>query len=162
MLKFRLVAGILLALATASLTPVPMQAHARYARSEPGADAVVQTAPAQLRVWFTEEVATQGSSLAVVDSAGNRVDAGDGHVDLNDPDRKLMWATLMPLADGVYTVNWVTISGEDGDQADGSFRFGVGANTVLPTSGSVPGPTRARLAVAARDVQPRVEWRGQE
>jgi len=153
MLRFRLVAGILLALATVSLTPVAIQAHARYARSEPGADAVVPTAPTQLKVWFTEEVATRGSSLAVVDSAGNRVDAGDGQVDLNDPDRKLMWATLMPLADGVYTVNWVTISGEDGDQADGSFRFGVGASTVLPTGGSVPGPTRDGQAVAALDVR---------
>jgi hypothetical protein len=73
-----------------------------------------------------------------------------------------MWATLMPLADGVYTVNWVTISGEDGDQADGSFRFGVGANTVLPTSGSRPGPTHAGLAIAAHDVRPRGELGGQE
>src|SRR5262249_18389944 len=161
MLEFRLVAGVLLALAIASLTPVAIQAHARYARSEPGADAVVQTAPPQLRVWFTEELATRGSSLQVVDSADNRVDAGDGHVDLNDPDRKLMWATLMPLADGVYTVNWVTVSGEDGDQADGSFRFGVGAITVLPTSGSLPGPTHAGLVVAAHEVRPRVESTGQ-
>jgi copper transport protein len=157
MLRFRLVAGILLALATISLTTVAVQAHARYGRSEPGADAVVLTAPAQLRVWFTEEVATQGSSLQVVDSAGNRVDAADGHVDLNDPDRKLMWATLMPLADGVYTVNWVTVSGEDGDQADGSFRFGVGASTVLPTSGSAPGPINAGLTVAAHDARPHVQ-----
>jgi copper transport protein len=162
MLRFRLIAGIVLALATISLTPVATQAHARYARSEPGADAVVPNAPAQLKVWFTQEVATQGSSLQVLDSAGNRVDTGDGHVDLNDPDRKLMWATLMPLADGVYTVNWVTISGEDGDQADGSFRFGVGANTVLPTSGSVPQPASGNPTVAALDVRPQVDWRGQE
>ncbi len=157
MLRFRLVAGILLALATISLTTVAIQAHARYGRSEPGADAVVLTAPAQLKVWFTEEVATQGSSLQVLDSAGNRVDAGDGHVDLNDPDRKLMWATLMPLADGVYSVNWVTISAEDGDRADGSFRFGVGASTVLPASGSVPRPTNGGVTVAERDVRWHVE-----
>jgi methionine-rich copper-binding protein CopC len=153
MLRFRLVAGVFLAIGMLSLTPVAIQAHARYARSEPGADAVVPTPPAQLKVWFTEEVATQGSGLQVVDSAGNRVDAGDGHVDLNDPDRKLMWATLNPLADGVYTVNWVTISGEDGDQADGSFRFGVGASTVLPTSGSAPRQTESSLTVAAHVVQ---------
>lgn len=131
MLQFRLVAGLVLALGVFSLVPQLAQAHARYARSEPGADTVVATAPQQIRVWFTEEVRTSGSSLQVVDSAGNQVDTGDGHVDLNDPDRKLMWATLNPLADGVYTVNWVTISGQDGDQAEGSFRFGVGAGTVL-------------------------------
>src|SRR5581483_2617754 len=81
-------------------------------------------------------VRNQGSSLQVMDAAGNRVDNNDGQVDLQNPDRQRMFVTLPPLPDGVYTVRWVTVSADDGDQAEGTFRFGVGADTVLPPQGA--------------------------
>jgi methionine-rich copper-binding protein CopC len=131
MRNFRITAGLTLALLGCLMAPQLVGAHARYDRSDPPADTVVVAAPQQLRVWFTQELVTRGSSLQVVDAAGNRVDQGDSRVDLNDPDRKLMLVSLMPLADGVYTVNWRSVSAEDGDDAEGSFRFGVGAGTTL-------------------------------
>jgi methionine-rich copper-binding protein CopC len=163
LLRLRILAGLSLALTLIALGPQRAEAHARYARSEPAADAVVPTAPGQLQVWFTEEVATQGSSLQVVDSTGNRVDRGDSRVDLSDPDRKLMLVSLMPLADGVYTVNWQTVSGEDGDAADGSFRFGVGANTVLPPmpgAGPAPRLTIESATVSGHEVRLHVDVDG--
>ena len=66
-----------------------------------------------------------------MDASGNRVDGGDSRVDLADPDRKLMRVSLPALPDGVYTVNWRTLSATDGGEATGSIRFGVGAATVL-------------------------------
>jgi len=131
MRSFRTAVGLALALLGLLGAASLVSAHARYDRSDPAADSVVASAPTQLRVWFTQELVTRGSRLEVLDAAGNRVDQDDSRVDLNDPDRKLMLVTLMPLADGVYTVNWRSVSAEDGDDADGSFRFGVGASTTL-------------------------------
>jgi hypothetical protein len=91
------------------------------------------------------------------------VDAGDSRVDLNDPDRKRMFVSLGQLADGVYTVNWRTVSADDGDAADGSFRFGVGANTVLPPlpgAGPAPRITIETASVSGRDVRVRVGLQG--
>jgi methionine-rich copper-binding protein CopC len=155
----RLVAGLLVALALAPLTPLPAYAHARPDRADPPIEGVVPTAPAVLQVWFGEGVTASGSSLQVVDGAGNRVDAGDSRVDLNDPDRKRMLVSLGQLADGVYTVNWRTLSADDGDAAEGSFRFGVGATTVLPplpAAGPAPRISIETATVSGRDVRVRV------
>jgi methionine-rich copper-binding protein CopC len=129
---FRVLAGLNLAVLLLLGASRGASAHARYDHSDPASESVVPTAPAQLQAWFTEGVRNQGSSLQVMDAAGNRVDNNDGQVDLNDPDRKRMFVSLQSLPDGVYTVRWVTVSADDGDQAEGSFRFGVGANAVLP------------------------------
>src|SRR3954449_116381 len=99
---FRILAGLSLTVMLLG-APRPAAAHARYDRSDPAGESVVPTAPTQLQAWFTEGVRGQGSSLQVIDVGGTRVDNNDGHVDLNDPDRKRMWVTLQPLADGVYT-----------------------------------------------------------
>jgi methionine-rich copper-binding protein CopC len=131
MLSARVVAGLSLALTLVLWTPRLAGARANYDHSDPASESTVPTAPTQLQAWFTQGVQSQGSSLQVLDSSGNRVDQGDGRVDLNVPDRKRMLVSLMPLANGVYIVNWVTVSAADGDTAIGTFRFGVGANTVL-------------------------------
>ncbi|HLI26850.1 MAG TPA: copper resistance CopC family protein [Chloroflexota bacterium] len=141
----RLACAGLIAL-TLGLVPRLAAAHANPTRSEPGMETVTPTAPTELKVWFSEELASQGNSLEVLDSSGARVDRGDARVDLNDPDRKLLVVSLNPLPDGVYTVNWRSVSRDDGHEASGSFRFGVGANTVLPPreTGATP-----RIAVAS-------------
>jgi methionine-rich copper-binding protein CopC len=159
----RFVAGLLMALALAPLTPLPAYAHARPERADPPIEGVVPTAPAVLQVWFGEGVTAAGSSLQVVDDAGNRVDAGDSRVDLNDPDRKRMFVSLGQLADGVYTVNWQTLSADDGDAAEGSFRFGVGASTVLPprpAAGPAPRLTIETATVSGHDVHVHVGLQG--
>ncbi len=140
MLAYRLLAGLTVAVTLFGVAPERAAAHARPSRAEPPIEGVAPSAPSQLRVWFTEAMRSQGSSLEVYDSAGNRVDAGDGRVDLNDPDRKLMFVGLPTLADGVYTVRWRTHSADDDHDADGSFRFGIGANTVLPPPDTSIGP----------------------
>ena len=62
-------------------------AHARYDRSEPADGATVDGQPFILKAYFTQEL-TSKSTLRVLDVSGVQVDLGDGHVDLNDPDRK--------------------------------------------------------------------------
>ncbi|HLH23336.1 MAG TPA: copper resistance protein CopC [Chloroflexota bacterium] len=160
---FRVLAGLSLATMMLIGAPRAASAHARYDHSDPAGDSVVPTAPTQVQAWFTEGVRSQGSSLQVTDAAGNRVDNNDGQVDLNDPDRKRMFVSLPPLPDGVYTVNWVTVSADDGDQAEGSFRFGVGVNTVLPplpAGGPVPTISIANTTVNGHEVRLHVNVEG--
>src|SRR5215217_2821883 len=111
--------------------PTPSFAHARYDRSEPIANGQVDGTPFVLKTWFNQELM----------SAGTQVDLGDGRVDLDDPDRKLMLVSLPELPSGVYTVAWASLSAQDGDWADGTFTYGVGmtpptANEQPPSAGT--------------------------
>lgn len=121
-------------------------AHARYDRSEPPAGGMVDGHPFVLTAYFTQEL-TSKSTLRVLDANGVQVDLGDGHVDLNDPDRKIMYVTLPELPVGVYTVEYVAESAEDGHAEPGTFAFGVGMTppgvadpAYQPSGGSSPLP----------------------
>jgi copper resistance protein C len=109
-------------------------AHARYERSEPPSGSMVDGQPFVLKAYFSQEL-TSKSTIRVIDSNGAQVDLADGRVDLDDPDRKLMVVSLPALPEGVYTVEWGSVSAEDGDPDTGTFAFGVG---VAPPSASQP------------------------
>jgi methionine-rich copper-binding protein CopC len=109
-------------------------AHSRYDHSDPVAGSVVDGTPFVLHAYFSQEL-MKASTLQVMDDAGTQVDLGDGHVDLDDPDRKVMLVSLPDLQEGVYTVHWTAQSAEDGHTASGHFTFGVG---IAPPDGGVP------------------------
>lgn len=111
-------------------------AHARYDRSEPPAGGMVDGQPFILTAYFTQEL-TSRSTLRVIDANGVQVDLGDGHVDLNDPDRKIMYVSLPELPVGVYTAEYEAVSAEDGHAEPGTFAFGVG---MAPPSATEPAP----------------------
>lgn len=125
---------------TVALTLVPgsrVSAHAKYERSDPADGAVLEKAPLQVDVWFSQEMARKGGlpSLVVVNDVGDQVDLGST---LDDNDRKHIFADLAPaLPEGRYTVIWHTLSDEDGEEAQGAFHFYVGTGP----GGSTPGPT---------------------
>jgi methionine-rich copper-binding protein CopC len=130
----------------ALLLPNPLsivQAHSRLDSAAPAPDSVVSDAPAEVRIWFTQELRLNGNQLTVTDAAGNRVDNDDAHVDQSDPDRKQMVASLQPLSAGQYTVNWVSQSAEDGHEANDSYAFSVGAASDVPAAGDCPGDEAA-------------------
>ncbi len=114
------------------LNPMRVSAHADYERSEPARNAVLRDAPAQVDVWFTQEVfKREGANFVrVFDEQEVQVSEGDGIVD--DDDRHHISTTLPPdLTDGRYIVRWMTTSDEDGDTDDGAFCFYV---AVDPTA----------------------------
>ena len=119
-------------------------AHARYDRSEPPDGAMVDGQPFVLVARFTQEL-TSKSTIRVVDGNGLQVDLGDGHVDLNDPDRKIMYVTLPELPAGTYTVEYVAESAEDGHAEPGTFAFGVGMSS--PEAGDPQGGGSAPLPI---------------
>lgn len=102
-----------------------VEAHAKLVRAEPAANSTLKTAPKAVRIWFTQELVPKRSTLSVLDARNRRVDDGKGGVDLADLDRKSMIARLKPLGPGKYTVRWRTVSAEDRDVIEGSFRFTV-------------------------------------
>lgn len=99
--------------------------------SNPAAGAVLDQPPPQIVIHFNEELATQKSRLIVLDAAGRQVDNGDGGVDLYDADHATLVATLPPLADGRYTVQWAVVL-LDGDESHGAFDFTVGGFAAAP------------------------------
>jgi methionine-rich copper-binding protein CopC len=136
-------------------------AHAQLDHCTPAPGTAVATAPTEIRCWFTEEIDSKASSLVVADANGTRVDNNDGHLDLNDPEHKQMFATVKSLATGVYNVTWHTVTSDDNGISDGVFYFGVGqvavpTNAPTPASeatgspaASTPAPTAGPAATAA-------------
>ena len=122
-------------------------AHAGYESSVPAAGEIVSQVPQRVQVRFTQELfRREGSnSLEVYGPGELRVDLADSAID--DDDRKLMTVSLQPdLADGDYTVRWRTLSADDGDEADGEFRFTVRAGSPTPEL-VLPAPTDTALPV---------------
>lgn len=99
-------------------------AHAVLLRSNPPANAVLVQPPAQVELFFSEALEPKLSSIKVIDSNNQVVDAGDVRVDASDPTR--MTVTLHVLPDGVYTVAWKALSAIDGHQTVGTYPFAVG------------------------------------
>jgi methionine-rich copper-binding protein CopC len=128
-------------------------AHARYDRSEPASGSALDGSPFVLKAWFSQEL-TSKSTIRVIDANGVQVDLGDGHVDLDDPIRKLMTVSLPELPPGIYTVEYAADSAEDGHTYPGAFAFGVGMEapageltTEQPAGGTSPLPAEAAGAM---------------
>ena len=127
-------------------TVTSVSAHALLVRSNPEANAVLQNAPAQVELFFSETLEPRLSSISVVDSNNVTVDAGDVRVDPSDATR--MTVTLHALPDGVYTVSWKALSAIDGHQSAGTFPFAVGDANASAVQ-SIQQTTTARLPLTA-------------
>jgi copper transport protein len=123
-----------------------VSAHALLVRSNPEANAVLQQAPAQVELFFSETLEPKLSSISVLDSNNLTVDAGDVRVDAADPTR--ITVTLHALPDGVYTVSWKALSAIDGHQTVGTFPFAVGDASASAVQ-SIQQSTTARLPFSA-------------
>jgi copper transport protein len=140
---------VLVALAWGPLGPLARgiptaSAHALLVRSNPAADAVLSAPPAQVQMWFSEDLNTLTSRAVVVDTANRQVDRNDSHV--NDDNPREMDVSLPLLPAGTYVVTWRTQSAEDGHIVGGSFIFRIkrpdGSVPPIPATlptGHVPG-----------------------
>jgi copper resistance protein C len=96
--------------------------HAFLERAEPRVGSTVKTAPAQVRVWFTERLEPAFSTLEVVNERGERVDKGPAQVDETSP--AMLLVTLKPIKPGTYRVTWRVLS-VDTHVTEGDFTFRV-------------------------------------
>jgi copper transport protein len=134
----------------ALMLPAAASAHAVLVRSVPSNDTVLQQAPREIRLIFSEPVETAFGSIRVYDSAARRFDDGQIH----RPDaRAVSVGVAGRLARGTYTVTWRVISA-DSHPVHGAFVFHVKAPGTSPAgiagtlSEGTPGSVSVGLDVA--------------
>jgi copper transport protein len=118
-----------LALILVVLTLGAALAHANLVRSDPPANAALPKAPAQIQLWFSEELEPSFSQAIVYNAQQQQVDNRDSHVAPNDP---LSLIVTLPanLPNGTYVIAWTTQSKVDGHIVRGVVPFGVGVASV--------------------------------
>ncbi|MFE5485009.1 copper resistance CopC/CopD family protein [Streptomyces sp. NPDC056527] len=115
----------------------PASAHAALTGSDPQDGAVVATAPKDVNLTFSEQVAMSTDSIRVLDPAGKRVDTGEIRDLCSGSIVKYGVGLRSGLPEGTYTVAWQTVSA-DSHPIAGAFTFSVGA----PSQTSVALPDR--------------------
>jgi copper transport protein len=104
------------------------QAHAELVRSEPADNSVLDKPPEQIRLWFSEAVVPQFSSVKILDVEGNLIPTVSIQGDPGDP--TFLQVELPVLAQGIYSVSWNVISGSDGHLSRGYIVFSVGESSA--------------------------------
>jgi len=108
------------------LCPVLLSAHLKLTRSAPAADAVLESPPATLQLWFSEEPLLLMSAVTLTGPAGP--------IKLAAPraggDRSLVVTVGTTLEPGAYRIAWKT-AGDDGHVISGTVDFSVKARTPL-------------------------------
>ncbi|MEV5915378.1 copper resistance CopC/CopD family protein [Streptomyces chartreusis] len=115
----------------------PVSAHAAVTGSAPQQGAVVDKAPTQVSLTFSEKVALSDDSLRVLDPKGKRVDRGDP-ANLTGTTYAVKLHGGLP--DGTYTVTYQVVS-EDSHPVAGAYTFSIGApsQTTVSVSGQSAG-----------------------
>ena len=112
----------LLAFASAMTVVSLAGAHAFLDRATPAVGSVVRASPAQVKLWFTQELEPAFSTARVADRSGKQVDKGDPQVDRTDGTQ--LRVSLPQLAPGTYRVTWRVLS-VDTHVTEGDFTFDV-------------------------------------
>ncbi len=115
----------------------PASAHAALTGSDPKNGAVVATAPKEVNLTFSEQVAMSADSIRVLDPAGRRADTGEIRDLCSGSVVRYGVGLRAGLPDGTYTVAWQTVSA-DSHPISGAFTFSIGA----PSTTSVALPDR--------------------
>ncbi|MFE9020183.1 copper resistance CopC/CopD family protein [Streptomyces sp. NPDC007808] len=124
---------VLLLLAAAGLLlagAAPVSAHAALTGSDPRQGAVVDKAPEQVSLTFSEKVALSDDSLRVLDPKGKRIDRGDP-ANLSGTTYAVKLHSGLP--DGTYTVTYQVVS-EDSHPVAGAYTFSIGAPSQTTVS----------------------------
>jgi copper transport protein len=118
-------------------------AHADIVRSDPAANAVLDQAPSQITIEFTEPVEPRLSKIEVLYDDGSIADNNDTTRDPANP--AVLHVSLKDSREGTYIVSWRALSEADGHVTSGSFVFSVGqpidpAKLSAQGSGAVTSP----------------------
>ncbi|HSO94045.1 MAG TPA: copper resistance protein CopC, partial [Candidatus Dormibacteraeota bacterium] len=134
----RFSAAALLACVAALTLSVTAEAHSLVRFSDPADGATLTHAPSLIFITFTEAPEPKLSHLAILDTAGHQVAEGPMLPVAGAP--TAVSFAVPPLADGVYTVTWRTVSAIDGHAATGVFAFAVGSQPIPPIPITTPPP----------------------
>ncbi|MFI9245718.1 copper resistance CopC/CopD family protein [Streptomyces sp. NPDC053086] len=112
----------------------PAAAHAALTGSDPAQGVVVDKAPTQVSLTFSEKVALSDDSLRVLDPRGKPVQTGSP---ANVSGTTYAVQLKSGLAKGTYTVTFQVVSA-DSHPVAGAYTFSIGAPSPTVVSGGVP------------------------
>ena len=93
-------------------------------KSTPSENEILNQAPQKVTIKFDEKIQSSFNSIEVFNSAGNRVDQKNGHIDRNNP--SIIISNLDDnLPDGTYRIQWRVVS-SDGHPVEGVIPFQIG------------------------------------
>jgi copper resistance protein C len=102
--------------------PIPVFAHAILVKSQPVADSTIAKSPKQVDAWFNDKVGSEYKALAVINSAGKRVD--NKNVAQETFDQSHLYTTVTDLPPDTYTVRYRVVS-LDTHIVTGKFKFTI-------------------------------------
>jgi copper resistance protein C len=105
--------------AAQTLAVSPATAHAFLDHASPPVGSTVHAPPAEVTLWFTQELEPAFSTVSVSDASGKRVDKRDVKVD-----GAVARVSLSTLDPGRYKVAWRALS-VDTHVTEGDFTFEV-------------------------------------
>ncbi|MFI1103338.1 copper resistance protein CopC [Streptomyces melanogenes] len=133
--RLLLVAAALLGAVFATASPA--SAHAAVTATNPKDGAVVASAPKDVDLTFSEQVAMDNKSIRVLDPNGKRADTGELLNLCSGSIVKYGVSLRDGLPKGTYTVAWQAVSA-DSHPVAGAFTFSIGAPSKTSVSLSAP------------------------
>lgn len=122
----RAVAALAVLVALVLAPASPASAHAQLSSTDPTDGAVLDTAPSQITLRFTEGITVRPDGVRVLDRDADRVDGG-----IAEAQGDVVVAPIeQPLPPGGYVVAWRVVSA-DGHPVHGAFTFSVGTRTAV-------------------------------
>lgn len=115
-------APVLASILILNLFPSSAWGHAFPLRSEPRVGRTTATSPPDVKIWFDGELEPAFSTIAVYNSAKQRVDKGNGRV--SPSDATILEVDLPPLPSGTYRVYWSVVA-KDTHRTEGDFPFTI-------------------------------------
>jgi methionine-rich copper-binding protein CopC len=97
-------------------------AHAFLDHANPKVGSSVTNSPAEIKLWFTQDIEPAFSSIKVEDARGSEVDKKDTH--LEPKSKSVLIVSLQQLPPGTYTVTWHVVS-VDTHKTQGHFEFTI-------------------------------------
>ena len=133
--------GLLCLMAGTVSAHTAIPAHAKVNKAIPAIGSTVSQAPTTVTVFTLENINPDPnkSNLFIYSPAGDLISQGNAKVSLTNP--REMSITIKPDTanlNGVYVVQWKTVSAQDGDPDQGAFVFTVNPGAVATPT---PAPT---------------------
>jgi len=113
---------LFLALALLAVAAPAASAHAFLDHANPAVGSTVHGSPAQVQLFYTQDLEPAFSTVQVVDANGKQVDKGNKAVDPTNPAE--LEVSLSTLPPGEYNVIWRVLS-VDTHTTEGKFSFTV-------------------------------------
>jgi copper transport protein len=103
-------------------------AHALLQSSSPRWSAVLSTAPRQVTLYYSEDVAPDLGRISVLGPGGDEIAGAPTY------HGSVVVVPVRSAGRGSYTVRWRVVAADDGHTTEGAFSFGVRATPQAPAS----------------------------